>query len=207
VAGIEEAGYRPGEDVSLALDVAASELYRDGAYRLEGEGRTLSPEELIGLYQDWVRRYPIVSIEDGMAEDDWEGWKLLTGRLGADVQLVGDDLFVTNRDRLRQGIERGVGNSILVKVNQIGTLTETLEAIETARAAGYSAVISHRSGETEDTTIADLAVATAAGMIKTGATARSERVAKYNRLLEIEAQLGASARYAGATRLRTGRRG
>jgi enolase len=207
VAGIDEAGYRPGEDVAVALDVAASELYREGAYRLEGEGRTLSREELIGLYEDWVGRYPIVSIEDGMAEDDWEGWKLLTGRLGAKVQLVGDDLFVTNRERLRQGIERGVANSILVKVNQIGTLTETLEAIETARGAGYSAVISHRSGETEDTTIADLAVATAAGMIKTGAPARSERVAKYNRLLEIEAQLGSSARYAGATRLRTGRRG
>jgi enolase len=207
VAGIEEAGYRPGEDVSVALDVAASELYREGAYRLAGEGRTLSREGLIGLYEDWVGRYPIVSIEDGMAEDDWEGWKLLTGRLGDQVQLVGDDLFVTNRERLREGIDQGVANSILVKVNQIGTLTETLEAIESARAAGYSAVISHRSGETEDTTIADLAVATSAGMIKTGAPARSERVAKYNRLLEIEALLGGSARYAGATRLRTGRRG
>jgi enolase len=207
VAGIEAAGYRPGQDVAVALDVAASELYRDGAYRLEGEGRTLSREELVGLYEGWVQRYPIVSIEDGMAEDDWEGWTLLTRKLGAEVQLVGDDLFVTNPARLAQGIERGVANSILVKVNQIGTLTETLAAIEMARAAGYSAVISHRSGETEDTTISDLAVATGAGMIKTGAPARSERVAKYNRLLEIEADLGGSARYAGRSRLRAGRRG
>jgi len=206
VAGIEQAGYRPGEDVALALDVAASELYREGSYRLEGEGRTLSREELVGLYEQWFRRYPIVSIEDGMAEDDWEGWSLLTRRLGNDVQLVGDDLFVTNPARLAQGIERGVGNSILIKVNQIGTLTETLEAIEMARAAGYSSVISHRSGETEDTTIADLAVATGAGMIKTGAPARSERAAKYNRLLEIQAELGGSARYAGRSRLRSGPR-
>jgi enolase len=205
VAGIEQAGYRPGEDVALALDVAASELYRDGSYRLEGEGRTLSPAELVDLYRDWVRRYPIVSIEDGMAEDDWEGWSLLTRTLGAEVQLVGDDLFVTNPARLAQGIERGVGSSILVKVNQIGTLTETLEAIEVAGAAGYSALISHRSGETEDTTISDLAVATGAGMIKTGAPARSERTSKYNRLLEIEAELGGSARYAGRSRLRSGR--
>ena len=206
VAAIEQAGYRPGEDVSLALDVAASELYSDGVYRLEGEGRTLTREELVELYEGWVRRYPVVSIEDGMAEDDWEGWSLLTQRLGGEVQLVGDDLFVTNPERLRQGVERGVANSILVKVNQIGTLTETLEAIEAAGLAGYSAVISHRSGETEDTTISDLAVATGAGMIKTGALARSERVAKYNRLLEIEAALGASARYAGGSRLRSRRR-
>jgi enolase len=205
VAGIEQAGYRPGDDVALALDVAASELYQEGSYRLEGEGRTLSGAELVQLYKDWIRRYPIVSIEDGMAEDDWEGWTLLTTSLGGDVQLVGDDLFVTNPARLAQGIERGVGSSILVKVNQIGTLSETLEAIEVARAAGYSAVISHRSGETEDTTIADLAVATGAGMIKTGAPARSERAAKYNRLLEIEAELGGSARYAGRSRLRFGR--
>jgi enolase len=205
VAGIEQAGYRPGDDVALALDVAASELYREGSYRLEGEGRTLSGAELVQLYKDWIRRYPIVSIEDGMAEDDWEGWTLLTTSLGGDVQLVGDDLFVTNPARLTQGIDRGVGSSILVKVNQIGTLSETLEAIEVARAAGYSAVISHRSGETEDTTIADLAVATGAGMIKTGAPARSERAAKYNRLLEIEAELGGSARYAGRSRLRFGR--
>jgi enolase len=205
VSAIEEAGYRPGEDVAVALDVAASELYREGSYRLEGEGRTLTREELVDLYQDWVRRYPIVSIEDGMAEDDWEGWALLTSRLGGELQLVGDDLFVTNRARIAEGIEKGVGNSLLVKVNQIGTLSETLEAIETARSAGYSSVISHRSGETEDTTISDLAVATGVGMIKTGAPARSERVAKYNRLLEIEAELGGSARYAGRTRLRTGR--
>jgi enolase len=205
VSAIEGAGYRPGEDVAVALDVAASELYREGSYRLQGEGRTLTREELVELYADWVRRYPIVSIEDGMAEDDWEGWALLTSRLGGQLQLVGDDLFVTNRARIAEGIEKGVANSLLVKVNQIGTLSETLEAIETARSAGYSAVMSHRSGETEDTTISDLAVATAVGMIKTGAPARSERVAKYNRLLEIEAELGGSARYAGRTRLRTGR--
>jgi enolase len=205
VSAIEGAGYRPGEDVAVALDVAASELYREGSYRLEGEGRTLTREELVELYADWVRRYPIVSIEDGMAEDDWEGWALQTSRLGGQLQLVGDDLFVTNRARIAEGIEKGVANSLLVKVNQIGTLSETLEAIETARSAGYSGVMSHRSGETEDTTISDLAVATAVGMIKTGAPARSERVAKYNRLLEIEAELGGSARYAGRTRLRTGR--
>jgi enolase len=203
VSAIEQAGYRPGEDVAVALDVAATELYKDGAYRLEGEGRTLSREELVALYEEWARRYPIVSIEDGMAEDDWEGWAQLTSRLGQDLQLVGDDLFVTNPVRLAEGIEKGVANSVLVKVNQIGTLSETLQAIDTARAAGYSAVMSHRSGETEDVTIADLAVATGVGMIKTGAPARSERVAKYNRLLEIEAGLGGSARYAGATRLRS----
>ena len=202
VNAIEEAGYRPGADMALALDVASSELYRDGGYRLEGEGRTLTSSELVALYEDWLGRYPIVSIEDGMAEDDWEGWKLLTDRLGGRVQLVGDDLFVTNVDRLQEGIGRGVANSILVKVNQIGTLTETLQAIELARANGYSAVISHRSGETEDTTIADLAVATGAGMIKAGAPARSDRVAKYNRLLMIEAELGGSARSAGGSRLR-----
>jgi enolase len=205
VSAIEKAGYRPGADVALALDPAATELYRDGAYNLAGEGRTLSSAELVDLYADWIGRYPIVSIEDGMAEDDWDGWKLLTDRVGGRVQLVGDDLFVTNPARLREGIGRGVANSLLVKVNQIGTLTETLAAIETARAAGYSAVISHRSGETEDTTIADLAVATGVGMIKTGAPARSDRVAKYNRLLAIEADLGASARYAGRSRLRMGR--
>jgi enolase len=201
VEAIVMAGYKAGKDVALALDPAASELYRDGRYELKGEGRTLAAEELVGLYSGWVERYPIVSIEDGMAEDDWEGWKLLTESLGARVQLVGDDLFVTNVERLRRGIDAGVANSILIKVNQIGTLSETLEAIETARAAGYSAVMSHRSGETEDTTIADLAVATGVGMIKTGAPARSERVAKYNRLLAIEADLGASARYAGSSRL------
>jgi enolase len=203
VAAIEQAGYTPGEDVALALDPASTELYRDGAYHLAGEGRTLSSAELVDLYESWLGKYPIVSIEDGMAEDDWDGWKLLTDRVGGRVQLVGDDLFVTNPERLREGIRRRVASSILVKVNQIGSLSETLAAIELARASGYSAVISHRSGETEDTTIADLAVATGAGMIKTGAPARSERVAKYNRLLAIEAELGSSARYAGRSRLRT----
>ena len=203
VSGIEQAGYAPGEDVAIALDPAATEFYRDGAYHLSGEGRVLSSAELVDLYEGWLGKYPIVSIEDGMAEDDWDGWKQLTDRIGARVQLVGDDLFVTNPDRLRQGIERHVASSILVKVNQIGSLSETLAAIEMARAHGYSAVMSHRSGETEDTTIADLAVATGVGMIKTGAPARSERVAKYNRLLAIEAELDTSARYAGASRLRT----
>jgi enolase len=200
--GIEKAGYRAGDEVAIALDPAASEFYEGGVYKLSGEGRSLSSSELVELYADWVRRYPIVSIEDGIAEDDWDGWKLLTGRIGDRVQLVGDDLFVTNPARLREGIEREVANSILVKVNQIGTLTETLEAIELARSNRYSAVISHRSGETEDTFIADLVVATGAGMIKTGAPARSERVAKYNRLLEIESELAGSARYAAASRLR-----
>jgi len=203
VTAIEKAGYTPGDDVAIALDPASSEFYKDGAYHLAGEGRTLSSAELVDLYGGWLDRYPIVSIEDGMAEDDWDGWKQLTDRLGDRVQLVGDDLFVTNPKRLREGIDRKVGSSILVKVNQIGSLTETFAAIEMARAAGYSAVISHRSGETEDTTIADLAVATGAGMIKTGAPARSDRVAKYNRLLAIEAELGSSARYAGRSRLRT----
>ncbi|MDQ6773702.1 MAG: phosphopyruvate hydratase [Candidatus Dormibacteraeota bacterium] len=201
VAAIERAGYRPGEEVAIALDSAASELYEEGAYKLAGEDRKLDAEGLVALYEDWMERFPLVSIEDGMGEDDWDGWALLTERLGGRVQLVGDDLFVTSPARLRQGIERGVASSLLVKVNQIGTLTETLEAIEIARANGYSAIISHRSGETEDTTIADLAVATGVGMIKTGATARSERVAKYNRLLQIEAELGPSARYAGGSRL------
>ncbi|MBO0681720.1 MAG: phosphopyruvate hydratase [Candidatus Dormibacteraeota bacterium] len=206
VEAIEAAGYEPGSEVAIALDPAASEFYRDGSYLLEGEGRTLASDELVELYEDWLQRYPIVSIEDGMAEDDWDGWKLLTERVGSSVQLVGDDLFVTSPARLRQGIDRDVANSILIKVNQIGTLTETLEAIEVARSAGYSAVISHRSGETEDTTIADLAVATGVGMIKTGAPARSERVAKYNRLLAIEAELGNSARYAASSRLRAAAR-
>jgi enolase len=202
VTAIEQARYTPGEDVALALDPASTEFYRDGAYHLAGEGRKLSSAELVDQYEAWLGRYPIVSIEDGMAEDDWDGWKLLTDRVGGRVQLVGDDLFVTNPERLREGIERHVASSILVKVNQIGSLTETLAAIELARASGYSAVISHRSGETEDTTIADLAVATGAGLIKTGAPARSDRVAKYNRLLAIEAELGSSARYAGRSRLR-----
>ena len=202
VDAIEKAGYGPGKDVAIALDPASSEFYKDGKYVLKGEGRTLDAAALAKLYQDWTARYPIVSIEDGMAEDDWDGWKHLTNAIGGKVQLVGDDLFVTNVSRLKQGIDRGVANSILIKVNQIGTLTETLEAIDMARSAGYGVVISHRSGETEDTTIADLAVATGAGMIKTGAPARSERVAKYNRLLGIEAELGEAAVYAGRTRLR-----
>ena len=199
VEGIEAAGYEPGADAYIALDPATSELFReaDGAYVLEHEGRALSAEEMVAYWSELVSRYPVISIEDGMAEDDWDGWDLLTQRLGDSCQLVGDDLFVTNPERLRRGIERGVGNSILVKVNQIGTLTETLEAISIARDAGYSAVISHRSGETEDTTIADLAVGTAAGQIKTGAPSRSDRVAKYNQLLRIEEELGASATYPG----------
>ncbi|MGB7587295.1 MAG: phosphopyruvate hydratase, partial [Solirubrobacterales bacterium] len=197
LAGVEAAGYEPGTDVSIALDPATSEVYEDGAYVLEHEGRSFSPEEMAGYWADACSRYPIVSIEDGMAEEDWDGWKLLTERLGDRTQLVGDDLFVTNPERLRRGIELGVGNSILVKVNQIGTLTETLEAIRIAREADYSVVISHRSGETEDTTIADLAVATGAGQIKTGAPSRSDRVAKYNRLLRIEEELGADARFLG----------
>ena len=195
--GVEMAGYEPGTDVFIALDPATSEIFAGGAYVLEHEGRSLSPEEMASYWEDACSRYPIVSIEDGMDEEDWEGWKHLTERLGERVQLVGDDLFVTNPERLRRGIDLGVGNSILVKVNQIGTLTETLEAIRMAREAGYTAVISHRSGETEDTTIADLAVATGAGQIKTGAPSRSDRVAKYNRLLRIEEELGAQAQFPG----------
>ncbi|GAC1654870.1 MAG: phosphopyruvate hydratase [Candidatus Dormibacteraceae bacterium] len=201
---IAAAGYRPGEDVSLALDVAASEFFREGRYELAGEGRTLAAAELVDLYESWLAKYPIISIEDGMAEDDWEGWTLLTNRVGQSVQLVGDDLFVTNVSRLQEGIDRGIANAILVKVNQIGTLTETFDTLDLARSSDYSAIMSHRSGETEDTTIADLAVATGVGMIKTGAPARSERVAKYNRLLVIERELGSGARYAGADRLGSG---
>jgi enolase len=195
--GVEAAGFEPGSDVFIALDPATSEVYEGGAYVLEHEGRTLSSGELAAYWEDACSRYPILSIEDGMDEEDWDGWRLLTERLGGRVQLVGDDLFVTNPERLRRGIELGVGNSILVKVNQIGTLSETLEAIRVAREAGYTAVISHRSGETEDTTIADLAVATGAGQIKTGAPSRSDRVAKYNRLLRIEEELGDDARFPG----------
>ncbi|HEX3737212.1 MAG TPA: phosphopyruvate hydratase [Solirubrobacterales bacterium] len=195
--GVEAAGYEPGADVFIALDPAASEVYEGGSYVLEHEGRMLSPQEMADYWVDLSSKYPILSIEDGMDEEDWDGWKLLTETLGERVQLVGDDLFVTNPERLRHGIELGVGNSILVKVNQIGTLSETLEAIRTAREAGYTAVISHRSGETEDTTIADLAVATGAGQIKTGAPSRSDRVAKYNRLLRIEEELGAAAEFPG----------
>ena len=197
VAGIEAAGLRPGEDVAIALDPATSELYEDGAYRLEHEGRTLSATELADYWGDLAARYPILSIEDGMDEEDWDGWKGLTDRIGDRVQLVGDDLFVTNTERLKRGIDTGVANSILIKVNQIGTLSETLAAIEMARGAGYTAVMSHRSGETEDTTIADLAVGSRAGQIKTGAPSRSDRVAKYNRLLRIEEALGPAAVYPG----------
>jgi enolase len=197
LTGVEAAGYEPGTDVFIALDPATSEVYEGGAYVLEHEGRTLSAAEMAAYWEDACARYPIVSIEDGMDEEDWDGWQLLTEKLGDRVQLVGDDLFVTNPERLRRGIEAGVGNSILVKVNQIGTLSETLEAIRIAREAGYTAVISHRSGETEDTTIADLAVATGAGQIKTGAPSRSDRVAKYNRLLRIEEELGVAARFPG----------
>lgn len=192
---IQQAGYKPGEDVFLALDVASTEFYKDGKYVLEGEGITRTSEEMIAFYEELCSKYPIISIEDGLAEDDWEGWKKLTDALGKKVQLVGDDLFVTNTERLGQGIEQGIGNSILVKVNQIGTLTETFDAIEMAKRAGYTAVISHRSGETEDTIIADIAVATNAGQIKTGAPSRTDRVAKYNQLLRIEDQLGFSGLY------------
>jgi enolase len=197
LAGIEAAGYEPGEQVTIALDPATSEIYRDGSYVLQHEGRALDAGELADYWADLAGRYPIVSIEDGMAEEDWTGWRALTERLSSRVQLVGDDLFVTNTERLRRGIAEGVGNSILIKVNQIGTLTETLEAIAMAREAGYTAVMSHRSGETEDVTIADLAVASGCGQIKTGAPSRSDRVAKYNRLLRIEEQLGGDAVFPG----------
>jgi enolase len=197
VEAIERVGYTPGEDVALALDPAASEFHADGVYSLTGEGRTLDAAGMVDYYAELVAAYPIVSIEDGLAEEDWEGWKMLTDRLGDRVQLVGDDLFVTDTARLRLGIERGVGNAILIKLNQIGTLSETLAAIELANGAGYAAVISHRSGETEDTSIADLAVATGAGQIKTGAPSRSERVAKYNQLIRIEERLGPAASYPG----------
>ncbi len=201
VEAIERTGRRPGIDVALALDPATSELYRDGAYHLAGEGRVLSSAELVDYWADLCARYPIVSLEDGVAEDDWDGWAALTARLGDRVQLVGDDVFVTNTELLAQGIERGVANSILIKLNQIGTLTETVEAVALAVRHGYSAVISHRSGETEDVTIADVAVALNAGQIKAGAPARTDRVAKYNQLLRIEEQLGESARFAGRSSL------
>jgi enolase len=194
---IEAAGYTPGEDVAIALDAAASEIHEDGLYRMVHEGRDLTADQMAAYWSEMADRYPILSIEDGMDEADWEGWKTLTDRLGDRLQLVGDDLFVTNSDRLRTGIERGVANSILVKVNQIGTLTETLEAISLAREAGYTAVMSHRSGETEDVTIADLAVATGCGQIKTGAPSRTDRVAKYNQLLRIEEALGPRGEYPG----------
>lgn len=197
VEAVDRAGYKLGDDVALALDIASSEFYKDGKYHLSGEGKVLTSAEFTDYLADWVERYPIVSIEDGMDESDWEGWKLLTDKIGSKCQLVGDDLFVTNTKILSKGIEQGVANSILIKVNQIGTLTETLAAIDMAHKAGYTAVISHRSGETEDTTIADLAVATAAGQIKTGSLCRSDRVAKYNQLLRIESALGEKAPYPG----------
>jgi enolase len=197
VEGIRAAGYEPGADLAIALDPATSELFEDGSYNLEHEGRVLSAEDLTAYWRSLCDRFPVVSLEDGMAEDDWSGWKLLTDALGERAQLVGDDLFVTNPDRLRRGIEEGVANAILVKVNQIGTLTETLEAVRVAREAGYAAVMSHRSGETEDVTIADLAVATGCGQIKTGAPSRTDRVAKYNQLLRIEEELGGDAAYPG----------
>jgi enolase len=199
---MEKAGYRPGEDMALALDCASTEFFKDGKYVLEGEGRTLEPEAMADYLAELVGRYPIISIEDGMAEDDWDGWKLLTEKIGAKCQLVGDDLFVTNSARLKDGIRMGVANSILVKVNQIGTLTETLNAVSMAHKANYTAVMSHRSGETEDATIADLAVATNCGQIKTGSLARSDRLAKYNQLLRIEEELGTQAVYAGRDILR-----
>jgi enolase len=202
LVAIEKAGYHAGDEIALALDPATSELFADGTYTLRGEGRSLDAAGMVDLWERWSRDYPIVSIEDGMAEDDWDGWKLLTDRIGDRVQLVGDDLFVTNVVRLQEGIDRGVANAVLIKVNQIGTLTETLETVALATRNGYASVISHRSGETEDTTIADLAVAVNAGQIKTGAPSRSERVAKYNRLLRLERDLGSSGRYAGRSAFR-----
>ena len=201
VEAIERAGYRPGDDIAIALDPAMSELYRDGRYNLAGEGKVLSADELVAYWMRLVSLYPIVSIEDGMAEDDWDGWASLTASLGTRIQLVGDDVFVTNAERLQMGIDRNVGNSVLVKVNQIGTLTETLQTVELATRHSYTSVMSHRSGETEDTTIADLAVATNCGQIKTGAPARSDRVAKYNQLLRIEDQLGEAAAFRGRAAL------
>jgi len=197
IAAIERAGYKPGVDMFLGMDVASTEFFKDGKYTLEGEGKSFTSAEFVDLLASWVDKYPIITIEDGCSEDDWEGWKLLTQKLGGKVQLVGDDLFVTNTERLSQGIEQGIGNSILIKVNQIGTLTETFDAIEMAKRAGYTAVVSHRSGESEDSTIADIAVATNAGQIKTGAPSRTDRVAKYNQLLRIEDNLAGTAQYAG----------
>tara|TARA_R100001129_G_scaffold72316_6_gene49273 strand:+ start:3434 stop:4708 length:1275 start_codon:yes stop_codon:yes gene_type:complete len=199
---IEKAGYKPGDDIHIALDCASTEFFKDGKYELAGEGRTLEPEAMADYLAELAGKYPILSIEDGMAEDDWDGWKSLTDKIGSSCQLVGDDLFVTNSARLRDGIRMGVANSILVKVNQIGTLSETLDAVETAHKAAYTAVMSHRSGETEDSTIADLAVATNCGQIKTGSMSRSDRIAKYNQLIRIEELLGAQAQFAGRSILR-----
>jgi enolase len=205
VEAIDAAGFVPGEEIAIAMDPATSEVFKDGRYHLTGEGKVLTPDELVDYWTRLVDTYPIVSIEDGMAEDDWDGWATLTEAVGSRVQLVGDDLFVTNARRLRQGIERGVANSVLIKVNQIGSLTETLDTVELATRSGYSSVMSHRSGETEDTTIADLAVATNCGQIKTGAPARSDRVAKYNQLLRLEADLGDAAAFRGRAALSAGR--
>jgi enolase len=201
---IKAAGYGPGDDVAICLDPAASEFFKEGSYQLAGEGRTLSSDEMVDYWASVAGRFPVLFLEDGMAEGDWEGWRKLTERIGGDVQLVGDDVFVTNPEILREGIERGVANSILIKLNQIGTVTETLDTIKIARDAGYRAVVSHRSGETEDTFIADFVVATGVGQIKTGAPARSERVAKYNQLMRIEEELGSAARYAGGDTVRLG---
>jgi enolase len=203
MGSIEAAGYKPGDDVVLALDCAATEFFRDGKYHLEGEGKVLDGAGMARYLADLVHRYPVVSIEDGMSEDDWDGWKVLTDLIGAKCQLVGDDLFVTNTERLSRGIASGTANSILVKVNQIGSLTETLEAVDMAHRARYTAVMSHRSGETEDSTIADLAVATNCGQIKTGSLSRSDRLAKYNQLIRIEEELGDQARFAGRKILRS----
>ena len=200
--GIERANYEPGKDIAIALDPAANEFFEDGKYHVKGDDKVLSPQEMADFWAGWVDKYPIVSLEDGLAEDDWEGWALLTQKLRDKVQLVGDDLFVTNETRLLRGIESGVANSILIKLNQIGTLTETLQTIETAKTAGYTNVISHRSGETEDTTIAHLAVATNAGQIKTGSLCRSERVAKFNELLRIEEELGEIGAFPGKSLFR-----
>jgi enolase len=199
MAAIDAAGFKPGKEIYIALDVAGTELYRDGLYVLGGEGRKLSAKDMAAYYAELVANYPIYSIEDGMSEDDWDGWRALTEAIGNRCQLVGDDLFVTNVARLEEGIEKGIANAILVKVNQIGTLSETLDAVSMAQEAGYAAVMSHRSGETEDSTIADLAVATNCGQIKTGSLARSDRVAKYNQLIRIEEDLGDAARYAGTS--------
>ncbi|MFH1428492.1 MAG: phosphopyruvate hydratase [Candidatus Margulisiibacteriota bacterium] len=201
IEAIEKAGYKPGQDIYIALDAAATEMYDNGKYILKGEGKTLTSSEMIDYYAELVDKYPILSIEDGLSEDDWEGWSLLTQRLGKKVQIVGDDLFVTNTERLKKGINENIANSILIKVNQIGTLTETLAAIEMAKRAGYTAVVSHRSGETEDSTIADLVVATNAGQIKTGSASRTDRIAKYNQLLRIEEELGAAAVFKGKAAL------
>jgi enolase len=207
VEAVAAAGRSLGDEIAFALDPATTELYRDGSYHLEGEGKVLSGEQLVARWVELAAEYPIISIEDGMAEDDWDGWTALTGALGTKVQLVGDDLFVTNEERLQQGIDRGVANSILIKVNQIGSLTETMDAVALATRNGYTSMMSHRSGESEDTTIADLAVALSCGQIKAGAPARSDRVAKYNQLLRIEDRLGSAARYAGASAFRALRGG